>query len=195
MCRHSFHEERCRSRDPTECLKHRPSRRGGRQPVRGQPLRRSTCDTRHGFERSRSGSSTFRFPRRRPSATTSSRATSRTRRPSERSNRTLSAPPAGAVLDELARKLILSRMRAGSGSRCRDLLERYYLNGETTSSIAETMRSTPATVLVFLHKCRKRALAAYRALTERGGPWTTSRKTNSPSSPSARRRFLPNGGK
>ena|ERR1043165_180234 len=78
------------------------------------------------------------------------------------------ATPADALLDEITRKLILSRMLAGSGSRCRDLLERYYLNGETTSSIAETMRSTPATVLVFLHKCRKRALAAYRALTERG---------------------------
>jgi DNA-directed RNA polymerase specialized sigma24 family protein len=59
-------------------------------------------------------------------------------------------------------------MLAGSGSRCRDQFQRYYLNGETTSAIAETMRSTPATVLVFLHKCRKRALAAYRALTERG---------------------------
>jgi len=55
-----------------------------------------------------------------------------------------------------------------AGSRCRTLLQRYYLNGETTSAIAETMNSTPGTVLVFLHKCRKRALAAYRALTERG---------------------------
>jgi len=73
-----------------------------------------------------------------------------------------------ALLDEIARKLLLSRMLAGSGSRCRALLQRYYLNGETTSAIAETMHSTPATVLVFLHKCRKRALAAYRALTERG---------------------------
>src|SRR4029078_10704492 len=73
-----------------------------------------------------------------------------------------------ALLDEIARKLLLSRLLAGSGSRCRMLLQPYYLNGETTEAIAETMNSTPGTVLVFLHKCRKRALAAYRALTERG---------------------------
>lgn len=77
------------------------------------------------------------------------------------------ATPGAAILDEIARKLLLSRMLAGSGSRCRMLLERYYLHGDTTSAIAETMHSTPATVLVFLHKCRKRALAAYRALVER----------------------------
>jgi len=78
------------------------------------------------------------------------------------------ATPGEALVDEIARKLLLSRMLAGSGSRCRTLLQRYYLNGESTSAIAETMHSTPGTVLVFLHKCRKRALAAYRALTERG---------------------------
>src|SRR6266540_2361914 len=64
------------------------------------------------------------------------------------------ATPGDALLDDV-------------GCRCRDLLQRYYLNGETTSAIADSMQSTPATVLVFLHKCRKRALAAYRALTER----------------------------
>ena len=78
------------------------------------------------------------------------------------------ATPGDALLDEIARRHLLSRLLARSGSRCRDLLERYYLHGETTSAIAERMRSTPATVLVFLHKCRKRALAAYRAMTERG---------------------------
>jgi RNA polymerase sigma factor (sigma-70 family) len=77
------------------------------------------------------------------------------------------ATPGDALLDEIARKLLLSRLLAGSGSRCRTLLQRYYLNGETTNAIAETLNSTPGTVLVFLHKCRKRALAAYRALTER----------------------------
>ena len=34
-------------------------------------------------------------------------------------------------------------------------------------AIAEGLNSTPGTVLVFLHKCRKRALATYRAISER----------------------------
>src|SRR5437763_246060 len=42
------------------------------------------------------------------------------------------ATPGDALLDEIARKLLLSRMLAGVGCRCRDLLQRYYLNGEST---------------------------------------------------------------
>jgi hypothetical protein len=46
------------------------------------------------------------------------------------------------------------------------LLHRYYLNGETTRAIAEVLHSTPGSILVFLHKCRRRALTAYRSLSE-----------------------------
>jgi len=77
------------------------------------------------------------------------------------------AVPDRGLLDEIDRKLLLSRMLAGVGSRCRDLLHRYYVNGETTSAIAGAIESTPGTVLVFLHKCRKRALDAYRAISGR----------------------------
>jgi DNA-directed RNA polymerase specialized sigma24 family protein len=76
------------------------------------------------------------------------------------------ATPDDALLHEIERKLLLSRLLARVGCRCRDLLHRYYMNGETTRSIAETLHSTPGTVLVFLHKCRRRALAAYRSMTE-----------------------------
>lgn len=76
------------------------------------------------------------------------------------------ATPSDGLLNEIERKLLLSRILARIGVRCRDLLHRYYMNGETTQSIADVLPSTPGTVLVFLHKCRKRALAAYRSLSE-----------------------------
>ena len=77
------------------------------------------------------------------------------------------AMPHPAMLEEIDRKLLLSRMLAGVGRRCRDLLHRYYVNGETTGAIACAIESTPGTVLVFLHKCRRRALEAYQAMSGR----------------------------
>lgn len=76
------------------------------------------------------------------------------------------ATPGDALVDEISRKLLLSRMLARAGGRCRDLLRRYYYEGETTEAIAGAIGSTPGSVLVFLHKCRRRALAAYKALVE-----------------------------
>ena len=67
---------------------------------------------------------------------------------------------------EVEGKLLLERVLARVGRRCRELFQRYYMNGETTRMIAEAMSTTPATVLLRLHQCRKRALSAYRSLTE-----------------------------
>lgn len=75
------------------------------------------------------------------------------------------ATPGDALLNEIERKLLLSRMLSRIGSRCRDLLHRYYFDGETTRAIADDMQSTPATILFMLHKCRKRALSAYRNMS------------------------------
>lgn len=76
------------------------------------------------------------------------------------------ATPRDALADEISRKLLLSRMLARAGGRCRDLLQRYYYEGETTKAIATAIDSTPGSVLVFLHQCRRRALAAYKSLVE-----------------------------
>jgi RNA polymerase sigma factor (sigma-70 family) len=76
------------------------------------------------------------------------------------------ATPRDALLNEIERKLLLSRLLDRVGGRCRRLLRRYYIDGETTQSIADEMHSTPGTILVFLHQCRRRALTAYRAMTE-----------------------------
>ena len=67
---------------------------------------------------------------------------------------------------EVEGKLLLHGVLARVGSRCRDLFQRYYVNGETTRTIAEALRTTPATVLLRLHQCRKRAVGAHRSMTE-----------------------------
>jgi RNA polymerase sigma factor (sigma-70 family) len=70
------------------------------------------------------------------------------------------------VSREVEGKLLLEDVLARVGGRCRELFQRYYVNGETTRTIADALRTTPATVLLRLHQCRKRAVAAYRSMTE-----------------------------
>ncbi|HEX6097325.1 MAG TPA: sigma-70 family RNA polymerase sigma factor [Thermoanaerobaculia bacterium] len=71
------------------------------------------------------------------------------------------AAPTDSILLEVERKILIGRLLSRIGSRCRDLLHRYYMNGETTSAIAGELQFKPTTVLIFLSKCRKRALSAY----------------------------------
>lgn len=78
------------------------------------------------------------------------------------------ATPTEAILEEVARKRLLSKILGRIGKRCRDLLYRYYVNGETTPAIADAIHVKPATIHVLLSNCRKHALSAYRALKERG---------------------------
>lgn len=77
------------------------------------------------------------------------------------------AVPTESITAAVERKLIVRRMLSRVGGRCRELLHRYYLNGETTGAIAGDLEYTPATILMFLSKCRKRAQEEYRAMTER----------------------------
>lgn len=78
------------------------------------------------------------------------------------------ATPTDAILDEVARRRLLSKILARIGRRCRDLLYRYYVNGETTPAIADVMHVKTTTIHVFLSNCRKQALSAYRKLKEQG---------------------------
>ncbi len=80
------------------------------------------------------------------------------------------AAPTESILQEVERKLLLRRVLARVGSRCRELLHRYYVVGESTRSIADSLRYKPMTVLICLSKCRKRALAAYQAITGKPSP-------------------------
>ncbi len=77
------------------------------------------------------------------------------------------ATPDDALLTELERKRLLSQMLARVGGRCRDLMYRFYVNGEGTDALAADLQLTRGTVKVYLFKCRQRALEAYRAIMER----------------------------
>jgi len=77
------------------------------------------------------------------------------------------ATPDDALLDELERKTLLSQMLARVGEPCRDLLRRFYVNGEGTEVLAGAFNITRPSVKVKLFKCRQRALEAYRALMEK----------------------------
>lgn len=75
------------------------------------------------------------------------------------------ATPTESILHEVERKILIGRLLARVGSRCRDILYRYYVNGETTGAIAGELGFKPTTVLIFLSKCRRSALSAYHAMT------------------------------
>lgn len=77
------------------------------------------------------------------------------------------ATPDDALLDELERKTLLAQMLARVGQPCRDLLHRFYVNGEGTESLAESLGFVRGSVKVKLFKCRQRALEAYRSIMGR----------------------------
>jgi RNA polymerase sigma factor (sigma-70 family) len=77
------------------------------------------------------------------------------------------ATPDDALLKELERKTLLSRMLARVGQPCRDLLRRFYVNGEDTEALATALGMVRGSVKVKLFKCRQRALEAYRSMTEK----------------------------
>jgi RNA polymerase sigma factor (sigma-70 family) len=68
--------------------------------------------------------------------------------------------------ESIARKVRIAAVLARLRPKCRDLLRRYYLEEESTASIAASRQTTPATVLVLLHGCRKSARAIFRTLGE-----------------------------
>lgn len=70
------------------------------------------------------------------------------------------------LLRQIERKQLLAKVFARIGSRCREMLCRYYLRGESAAAIGQEMELTPGSVAVNLHKCRRRAVDAYRAITE-----------------------------
>lgn len=69
------------------------------------------------------------------------------------------------VQQDLSRTLMLNAALARIGERCRDVLQRYYLESESTATIAEAINTTPGNVLYILHTCRKRARAFLDQMT------------------------------
>ncbi len=68
------------------------------------------------------------------------------------------------LVDVLGRKLLVATTLARIGVKCRDLLRRYYLEGETTASIAESRDTTTDYIIFLLHRCRRQARTIIRSL-------------------------------
>lgn len=73
-------------------------------------------------------------------------------------------PEPELILDVLGRKLLVATTLSRIGSKCRDLLRRYYIEGESTASIATSRDITADYVLFLLHRCRKSARSVVRSL-------------------------------
>jgi RNA polymerase sigma factor (sigma-70 family) len=63
------------------------------------------------------------------------------------------------VQRDVSRTLTLNAALSRIGDRCRNVLQRYYLESESTATIAAAIGTTPGNVLYILHTCRKRARA------------------------------------
>lgn len=68
------------------------------------------------------------------------------------------------LVEHLGRKLLLATTLSRIGGKCRELLSRYYLEGESTASLAERRETTADYILFLLHRCRKRAREIVRSL-------------------------------
>ena len=71
------------------------------------------------------------------------------------------------VQEDVSRTLMLNAVLSRIGDRCRNVLQRYYLEGESTATIAEAIGTTAGNVLYILHTCRKRARAFLDQMDDR----------------------------
>ncbi len=70
------------------------------------------------------------------------------------------------LLDAVVRDVIVGRILGRLGRSCRDVLYRFYFQGETTAVIAERRNTSPGYIGRLLHFCRKRARDAYQAMED-----------------------------
>lgn len=66
----------------------------------------------------------------------------------------------------LSERLCVAATVARLRSRCREVLRRYYFEGEPKETIAEAIGTTPRNVLYLLHICRLRARKIYETLSK-----------------------------
>ena len=69
-------------------------------------------------------------------------------------------------IDEVSVRLTVAATLARLCPRCRETLRRYYLEGESTASIAAAMETTTAYVFKLLHLCRRRAHTINQSLSQ-----------------------------
>jgi len=72
------------------------------------------------------------------------------------------ATPDDELIDGVVRNVVIASTLSRLGKSCRDTLERFYLNGETAVSIAESRDTSAGYIWRLLNYCRNKARAAYR---------------------------------
>ncbi len=72
------------------------------------------------------------------------------------------ATPDDALIDGVVRNVVIASTLSRLGKSCRDTLERFYLNGETAVSIAESRETSAGYIWRLLNYCRNRARSIYR---------------------------------
>lgn len=70
------------------------------------------------------------------------------------------------LLDSVIQNGLMSAALSQLGESCREALHRFYVNGESAISIAESRQTTPNSIHRLLNYCRGRARKAYRAFSE-----------------------------
>jgi RNA polymerase sigma factor (sigma-70 family) len=74
------------------------------------------------------------------------------------------ATPSDELLDSVIRNLVLGATLSRLGESCRETLERFYLQGETTKAIADSRETTANYICRLLNYCRNRARSLYREM-------------------------------
>jgi RNA polymerase sigma factor (sigma-70 family) len=84
----------------------------------------------------------------------------------EEGDETETLPLAETFFDGLSLHLVIAATLARLGDRCREILRRYYFDGEDSGSIAQSLDTTPGNVNYLMHGCRKKARRIYEELTK-----------------------------
>lgn len=71
-----------------------------------------------------------------------------------------------AVLGPLIQNTLISAALSRLGKSCRETLRRFYIDGESATSIAKSRATTQNSIHRLLNYCRGRARQAYRAMSE-----------------------------
>lgn len=69
------------------------------------------------------------------------------------------------LIDGVIRNLMIGATLSRLGASCRDTLERFYLHGETTVSIASSRDTSPGYICRLLNYCRNRARSFVQQMT------------------------------
>lgn len=72
----------------------------------------------------------------------------------------------GAFLDALIQNTLMSAALSRLGESCRETLHRFYIDGESATSIAASRNTTQNSIHQLLNYCRRRVRETYRAMSE-----------------------------